>query len=184
MALSGQISKIYERALRDAVEKAGNVMKQELIRAFKAQGHNNTGKAVKSIEEQILQSGDKVLVNILMNDYVNIVDTGVKASRIPYSPGSGRRRSKYIQALIKYFRSKGLGNESKSAAFATARKHKREGMPTRASRRFSQTGKRTGFLQVSASRSEERMQGEVTQFMEDVYTKTIVEIGRNAQKSA
>jgi hypothetical protein len=39
--------------------------------------------------------------------------------------------------------------EALGIAFAIASKHKREGMPTRSSARFSQTGKRTGFIETA-----------------------------------
>jgi hypothetical protein len=42
---------------------------------------------------------------------------------------------------------RGLGSrEALSAAFATAKKHKREGMPSRGSYAFSSNGRRTGFV--------------------------------------
>jgi hypothetical protein len=48
--------------------------------------------------------------------------------------------------------------EALGIAFAIASKHKREGMPTRASARFSQTGKRTGFIEVALLSKEQEIE--------------------------
>ena len=66
-------------------------------------------------------------------DYMATINTGVTASRIPYSRGSGARSSQYIQGLTNYVKRR-MGKsdkEAKSIAFAIASKHKKEGMPTK-----------------------------------------------------
>ena len=110
------------------------------------QGHVLTGRLRDSIVFDVVVSGDKVKATMYCESYGLAMEFGVKAANIPYSPGSGATSSKYIQGLITYFKRRGVtGREGIRAAFATARKHKREGMPTHASRRFSKTGERTGF---------------------------------------
>ena len=82
-----------------------------------------------------------------MQDYGLFVERGVRANRIPYGRYSGRKTSKYIQGLIRFFKLKGKSEkESKRLAFMTANAHKREGMPTRASYRFSRNGRRVGAV--------------------------------------
>ena len=91
------------------------------------------------------------------NDYFKFVDQGVKPSRIPYRSGRGRGgKSKYIQALIAFWRKKGAA-DPKAAAFATAAKHKKEGMPTRNSFKFSRTGKRTEFINEMLKKHEDNI---------------------------
>lgn len=110
------------------------------------QGHVLTGKLRDSIEFEIVEQGDKVTATMMCEDYGLAMEFGVPADRIPYSPGSGAGHSKYIEGLITFFKKRGLNEKMAiGAAFGTARKHKREGMPTFASRRFSKTGERTGF---------------------------------------
>jgi exonuclease V gamma subunit len=84
-----------------------------------------------------------------------INNSGVTAARIPYTPNSGRPPSKYISGLIDYVkrRMRKSDKEAKGIAFAIASKHKKEGMPTKASARYSSTGKRTGFIEQALDKS-------------------------------
>ena len=145
MALQEFVTDELVTLTRDALTFFSNQVKKELV----AQGHKLTGNLIKSIEVRIEARPDKITGLILFAPYGQYLERGVPASSIPFS---GSRRgtggvSKYIQALIGYFEKRGLSSgEAKRAAFATAIVHSREGMPTRASRRFSKTGERTGFL--------------------------------------
>ena len=116
-------------------------------RALEAQGHKNTGALEASMRTTVQRTATAVVGELQMYDYAFPLNYGVRPERIPYTPGRSRAKtSKYIQGLKAYFQSKGLSdNSALRAAFATARRHKIEGMPTTASRRFSQTGRRTGF---------------------------------------
>ena len=132
---------------KEIIEIISDLIKQDISTKLKEQGHNNTGSLLNSISYKITQTADSIITDFYMNNYGNIVDFGVRANRIPYRRGSGAKKSKYIDGLINYFQSKGLSDaESKRAAFATATIHKRDGMPTKASSRFSKTGERTGFI--------------------------------------
>lgn len=132
---------------KEIIEIISDLIKQDISTKLKEQGHNNTGSLLNSISYKITQTADSIITDFYMNNYGNIVDFGVRANRIPYRRGSGAKKSKYIDGLINYFQSKGLSDaESKRAAFATANVHKQEGMPTKASSRFSKTGERTGFI--------------------------------------
>jgi hypothetical protein len=116
-------------------------------RTLEAQGHRNTGALEVSMRTAVQRTATSVVGELQMYDYSFPLNYGVRPERIPYTPGQARAKtSKYIQGLKNYFKTKGLAdNSALRAAFATARKHKLEGMPTTASRRFSQTGRRTGF---------------------------------------
>ena len=129
---------------KEIIEIISDLMKQDISTKLKEQGHNNTGSLLNSIDFKAYQAADTIVSDFFMNDYWNKVNYGVSASRIP---GSGAKKRKYIDDLINYFLSKGYSDkESKSFAFATATIHKREGMPTKASSRFSKNGERTGFV--------------------------------------
>lgn len=132
---------------KEIIEIISDLIKQDISTKLKEQGHNNTGSLLNSISYKITQTADSIITDFYMNNYGNIVDFGVRANRIPYRRGSGAKKSKYIDGLINYFQSKGLSDaESKRATFATANVHKQDGMPTKASSRFSKTGERTGFI--------------------------------------
>lgn len=119
------------------------------------QGHELTGDFRKKMTYEI----DKDIIRIYDNTdrgYGKILEHGVPAERIPFSPGSGARTSKYIQGLVRYAKAR-LGADDKTAlsiAFAIAYKHKEGGMPTEASKRFSQTGHRVGFVEDSVPQIE------------------------------
>lgn len=57
--------------------------------------------------------------------------------------------------------------EAQRIAFAIASKHKREGMPTKASRRFSKTGKRTGFIEQALDDIEPQLAQLIEQGIEE-----------------
>lgn len=131
------------KVLDTAIDSAANIFRNSL----KDQGHVLTGKLLRSIRGVVLDFKKILTLYVEMADYYEILDKGVSADRIPFNPGSGAESSRYISGLISFFRKRGLNNKrATSAAFATAFKHKLEGMPTRASRRFSVTKKRTGFV--------------------------------------
>lgn len=132
------------------LNRAGKVIQGKLREQLRTQGHTLTGQLEKSIVSRvIIDSGATVLEGVALS-YAGILDAGVTVARIPFSAGSGARHSKYIEALIRYFRLRGLDEkESKSAAFATAKVQKREGMSTIASHRFSKDGTREYFIELT-----------------------------------
>jgi hypothetical protein len=114
-----------------------------------AQGHKRTGKLLNSIEFVVVNSLRELGFDIYMEHYGAIVDKGVEASRVPFTIGSGAKKSKYIDALIKWAKTFSFitsQKEAKSFAFAVAIKHKKEGIPTSGSYAFSDTGERTDFF--------------------------------------
>lgn len=134
-----------------------SLLKLELRSKLEQQGHGKRQKSslIQSIDFDIQASANIIVASMYMNDYYVFVEKGVKASRIPYSPGrrSGKKTSKYIQGLVRFWRFK-RGLQPKAAlraAFATANKHKKEGMPTRSSFRYSHDGTRLGFVDSTLS---------------------------------
>ena len=70
-------------------------------------------------------------------------------------PRSTQSRSSAASDVYKR-QSKGRSlKQAKAAAFATAHKHKEEGMPTRGSKRFSNNGRRLNFITESTKASKE-----------------------------
>jgi len=123
---------------------------------IRAQGHTLTGKLEKSLRTDISISLSGFTGRVMVEDYGIAVDTGVKYRKIPYKKGSGATTSKYIDALVKFFQLRGLDpKRARGAAFATAhvQKYRREGMPTRASYRFSTNNRRTNWLRRTIMKS-------------------------------
>lgn len=142
------------KAVKQVSDIAALSLKAELIK----QGHVLTGKLLNSIHSVINETNDVITAVLELEEYGFIVNSGVTAAKIPFTPGgrSGGRTSKYIEGLIKFFQlKKGLSlKNAKSAAFATANVHKREGMPSRNSYSFSNNGKRTGFIEDGLKKIE------------------------------
>ena len=125
---------------------------------WRAQGHELTGSAVKQMETMIRFEINTLVIEGIVPDYMAINNQGVPANKIPYYPNSGRKESEYIKGLMKYVQQR-MGKsekESKGIAFAIASKHKREGMPTKGSVRFSTTGKRTGFIEQALDKNSQK----------------------------
>ena len=139
--MTEDLIKAIEPKLKDIAEK----VRLDLATELEEQGHRLSGKLEKSISYEILQEPNAFVIAFDYLKYGIYVNNGVSPQNIPFSGRTGRGgTSKYIQALIDYAQARGM-NKPVSAAFAIAYKHKREGMPTKASRRFSANGRRTGF---------------------------------------
>ncbi len=136
-----QIRRDIEREL----QRIGEVIRQQVERELTAQGHKLTGAVYTDIENRVLNLAADTILQGWYPFYAQYLHKGVPAERIPYNPGSGAKKSLYIEALIRYAKARNM-SDPRRAAFAIARKHKQEGMPTKASYRFSQTGQRLKFL--------------------------------------
>jgi hypothetical protein len=150
------------------VEKIANLALQAVAIEWKNQGHNLTGNAIQQLETRIVAGADIVIQGYVV-DYMANLNAGVTAANIPYSPGSGARSSKYIAGLIDYVK-KRMGKsdrEAKSIAFAIASRQKREGMPTKASARFSKSGQRTGFIEIALDDIEPKLAALIEQGVEE-----------------
>ena len=118
-----------------------------VLEEWRNQGHDLTKKVESTAKSTIEQTIGFVRITGELEYYARFVNTGVPASKIPYSPPSGRGgTSKYIEGLIAYATARGMDNP-KSAAFAIANKHLKEGMPTSGSKKYSSTGNRTNFVE-------------------------------------
>lgn len=138
--------------------KTITVLATDIKAELTKQGHIDTGKLANSMTVKKVESGDTLSVGVEMEDYYGIVESGVKRFRIPFGgrkkKGNNKKKSEYIKALIEWWERKGKNAEkAKSAAFATAKKHKEEGMPSRNSYKFSKNGRRLKFIQESTNDS-------------------------------
>lgn len=140
-------------------------LKAKIQAELEQQGHRLTGSLEKSLQYTIKPVGDGYSAVMYSADYGIYLEFGVRSARIPYSGRTGRGgKSKYIEGLTVYFQRRGLPQrEAQRAAFATAAVHKREGMPTRASFRFSRTGERTGYVRNVLTSNLDEIAGIIAQ---------------------
>jgi hypothetical protein len=125
---------------------------------WRAQGHELSGSAVRQMETFVRMEINTLIIEGLVPNYMAINNQGVPSNRIPYYPGSGNKTSKYISGLIDYVQRR-MGKsekEAKGIAFAIASKHKKEGMPTKTSSKYSKTGKRTGFIEQALDKNSQK----------------------------
>lgn len=143
----------------DFLKPVAEFLQTEHIAQIIDQGHTLTSKLERSVSYVLYSQGNTVGFRMSSAEYGIYVNKGVKRSRIPYGGGRRRRRggtgsgrsSAYIEGLKKFVRLRRMATTEKqvtSIAFAIAAKHKQEGMPTRASARFSSTGKRKGWVDI------------------------------------
>lgn len=133
------------------LRKADTFLKRQLKAELKAQGHFLTGGLERSMLGVIAEVGSVAALEGTAANYGGILDAGIKPSRVPFGGGSrsggGGGTSKYIQGLVTFWKLKGLNDkQALSAAFATAKKQKLEGMPTEGSYKFSKNGSRRYFI--------------------------------------
>lgn len=161
-------SDIY-RKFQVALDRMAERGQQEV----RDQGHVATGAGIASIEGVITRRNLELLVGAIMaNDYmVEKVDPGVPASQVPTS---GQARQKYINELLKWAQTVKPGmaiNQRISFVYSTARVHAREGIPTKASKRFSKTGRRTGWISESQERREAQKEFESLTDLIQIFTR-------------
>ncbi len=157
-------------------EKIGRLALEAVALEWRNQGHELTGNAVKQLKAVTVPSSGGVLVQGFIVDYMANLNQGVPASKIPYNPGSGARSSQYISGLIDYAR-KRMGassdREAEEIAHKIASRHKREGMPTINSARFSKSGKRTGFIEQALTDVEPKLAALIETAVEAAFTQVI-----------
>ncbi|MEP7197261.1 MAG: hypothetical protein ABI851_12135 [Saprospiraceae bacterium] len=167
------IEKEFEVAISDLAKFMIDDLKGEII----DQGHVLTGTLRDSIEQTGIHAANgSIEAFVSLESYYGILDQGVKSNRIPYERGSGRKSSKYIDGLIKFWMiKKGLSHsEAKSAAFALANKHKKEGMPTQSSWQYSKNGRRLEFFtrtldsNLNYDKFEETIQNQLEEVSNDI----------------
>ena len=147
-----------DAALQKLADDIGDLAMTVVANEWKAQGHNMTGAAIRNMETVTRVEVNRLIIEGLVPFYMAINNSGVKAERIPYYPGSGRKESEYIKGLMRYAQKRFSVSEkeSKSIAFAIASKHKKEGMPTIKSQKHSKTGKRTGFIEQALNANSQK----------------------------
>ena len=161
--------------LRDALEEIMKGLVSDLQKSLIDQGHNLTGRLHDSIVYEVDQDGTTMVGRVLIEEYGVFVEAGVTADKIPFDPSrkkgqGGGGKSQYIQGLVRFWEHRGLsGREAVSAAFATARIHKREGMPSSNSFGYSSTGERTGFIRTVLDDSIPK----ISKMLEEKYLATV-----------
>lgn len=138
-------------------QEIGTWLVELLADELEKQGHRASGNLINSIRFQVQNLLNEIEIEFSFNKYGIFQDRGIKAKNIPFGKGGGRT-SRFIAALIAWVKLKkftsGLDKDVKSAAFAIAKKMKKEGMPTKGAFRFSKNGRRIGWLTHTVNKNE------------------------------
>lgn len=178
---SNRLIELIEEETINVIDFLITDLKRELI----DQGHILTGTLRDSIEMlPIIKNKDITEAFVVLERYYEALDTGVPSTSIRFSRGSGKGHSRYIEALIRFWELKaGLtGDNAVSAAFALATKHKKEGMPTQNSWRYSSNGRRKEFFSHTINNSrhidtfEDRLQIISEEIAERIFDKFQINI--------
>lgn len=133
------------------LKEAGQRLNKSLTQELRDQGHFLTGSLEASINNSFR-------VEVMKKQYV------LRGFALDYSvdldegKSAGSRSLPSVEELRRYFLLRGLSpGEAEQAAVLTARRHKKEGMPTKASSRFSKTGERKNFIRRAWSSVEQKI---------------------------
>lgn len=151
-----------------------------LQKELRDQGHHLTGSLEQSIKGTRATENNRVVLDVYANDYIDPVNTGVSAERIPFdsSRRSGAKFSQYIEGLKQFAKIKFRLDDKAAlgAAFAIAKKHEKEGMPTADSYTHSSNNRRTMSIDESYKDNEKEydilIEGGLSREIDDLIDKT------------
>lgn len=167
------------------ISKLSTVLEKDFKKELRAQGHFLTGALEESTESIISGSADNLALEIDANDYINALNDGIPAENIPFGSGRvGSATSPYIEGLKRYAMLRfGVADEKRALqiAFAIAKKHSKEGMPTASSYQYASNGRRTHAIEDTYSDNEKEydqlvensMSDEIDDLIDKQFDKTI-----------
>ncbi len=177
------------RSRLDYIERVSDALDAvalEFAAELRRQGHTATGALEKSISFRVLSLQDEIIGEMSHNDYGAPVNTGVRPRRVPFSPGSGAKTSKFIEALFEWVKFKriagGLDKDIWGATFAIARNMKKQGIPTKGSYAFTSNGRRTKWVDETIKEGEGRWENELgnitTEYLDSVFDALLQKVAK------
>jgi len=120
-------------------KKVGKLIIASLQKELLGQGHKATGNLINSFEQRVIELPNSIVIEILMDEYGIYVNEGRKTGgkKVP------------ISVLVEWIERKAIASgdkDVKSIAFAIQNTIHKEGMPTKGSFKFSNNGRRKGFI--------------------------------------
>ena len=120
-------------------KKVGKLIIASLQKELLGQGHKVTGNLINSFEQRVIELPNSIVIEILMDEYGIYVNEGRKSGgkKVP------------ISVLVEWIERRAIASgdkDVKSIAFAIQNTIHKEGMPTKGSFKFSNNGRRKGFI--------------------------------------
>lgn len=142
--------------------KVAVVVNNALIQELRDQGHFLTGALERSITQayRIVESSKQTALTGYALEYAEDLESGQHhLNQLPT-----------VAELFKYFQLRGLNDiEAARAAVLTHKKQKEEGMPTKASSRFSKTGERKHFMSRAWKSNEQKVDSLMSLGMDNIF---------------
>jgi|TARA_Y100001937_G_scaffold75235_1_gene102249 hypothetical protein len=146
--------------------KVGKLIIASLQKELIEQGHEASGNLVNSFEQRVIEVPNSIVIEILMDEYGIYVNEGRKTGgkKVP------------INVLVDWIERKAIVNgdkEVKSLAFAIQQTIHKEGIPTKGSFKFSNNGRRKGFIDFVINNELDEVYNELEQQVFEGYDDAI-----------
>lgn len=147
-----------------ALDKIATLARDAVVIEWRRQGHELTGRAAREVETRIMDRAGGVEIQGFLLDYMARINQGVPASEV-------RSDAATIRGLVRYARLRfrvGL-NEAQGIAYRINNAHRREGIPSIGSQRFSATGRRTGFVEEGLDKESQAIEKIINDAVDEGY---------------
>jgi len=150
-------------------KKVGKLIIASLQKELLGQGHKATGDLINSFEQRVIELPNSIVIEILMNEYGIYVNEGRKTGgkKVP------------INVLVEWIERKAIASgdkDVKSMAFAIQNTIHKEGIPTKGSFKFSNNGRRKGFIDFVIDNELDEVYNELEQQVFKGYDDAIATI--------
>ena len=155
--------------------KVGKLIIASLQKELIEQGHQASGNLVNSFEQRVIEVPNSIVIEILMDEYGIYVNEGRKTGgkKVP------------INVLVDWIERKAIVNgdkEVKSLAFAIQQTIHKEGIPTKGSFKFSNNGRRKGFIDFVINNELDNAINELEEQVFEGYDETIATMVKDFNK--
>jgi hypothetical protein len=155
--------------------KVGKLIIASLQKELIQQGHQASGNLVNSFEQRVIEVPNSIVIEILMDEYGIYVNEGRKTGgkKVP------------INVLVEWIERKAIVNgdkEVKSLAFAIQQTIHKEGIPTKGSFKFSNNGRRKGFIDFVIDNKLDNAISELEEQVFEGYDETIATMVKDFNK--
>ena len=150
-------------------KQVGKLIIASLQKELIEQGHKATGYLVNSFEQRVIELPNSIVIEILMDEYGIYVNEGRKSGgkKVP------------INVLVDWIEKRAIASgdkEVKSLAFAIQQTIHKEGMPTKGSFKFTNNGRRKGFIDFVIDNELDEVYNELEQQVFEGYDDAIATI--------
>ena len=155
--------------------KVGKLIIASLQKELIQQGHDATGNLINSFEQRVIEVPNSIVLEILMDEYGIYVNEGRKTGgkKVP------------INVLVDWIERRAIVNgdkEVKSLAFAIQQTINKEGIPTKGSFKFSNNGRRKGFIDFVIDNKLDNAIKELEEQVFEGYDETIATMVKDFNK--